>query len=134
MFYVVAEGKTVVETINIGSKQRMTRGAIGAMGLFPLIFVFDEGVSLGSGVGAWLPVIGAGAVVLIGYYLLNLGLTKIKSSVGSILSLFEPLSALVYGLVFFAEYPTVPTLVGAGLVVLSIVYLTRSQTRAEAVE
>jgi drug/metabolite transporter (DMT)-like permease len=99
----------------------------GALGIFPLIFIFDKTLSPSFYLADWLPVIGAGIVVFTGYLLLNFGLTKIKASVGSVLSLFEPLSSIVYGLIFFAEFPERNTLIGAVLIVSSILYLTKHQ-------
>lgn len=100
----------------------------GALFLIPLILLFDKGAS-SFDLYAWLPVIVAGAIVVSGYYLLNHGLTKISPSAGSILSLFEPLSALVYGLIFFQEIPTPYVLVGALFILISIVNLTYGQSR-----
>lgn len=100
----------------------------GSIGFIPLIFIFDKGSS-SLNLTAWLPVIAAGFIVLCGYYLLNHGLTKISPSAGSILSLFEPLSAVVYGLVFFAEIPTVYVLIGAVFILLSIINLTYGQSK-----
>jgi len=101
--------------------------AIGALGLFPLIFIFDRTINLTYSLSELLPVIAAGLIVFAGYILLNYGLKKVKASVGSILSLFEPLSSVVYGLLFFAELPTGQTLIGASLIIVSIVYLTIKQ-------
>jgi len=101
----------------------------GSLGFIPLIFIFDKGSS-SFDLSAWLPVIAAGFIVLCGYYLLNHGMTKISPSAGSILSLFEPLSAVVYGLIFFAEVPSAYMLIGAGFILLSIINLTYNQSRA----
>lgn len=101
----------------------------GSLGLFPLIFVFDKPTRFAFSISDWLPVIIAGVVVFSGYWLLNYGLTKIKATTGSILSLFEPLSSIFYGIIFFSEKPTSNTVVGASLILISIVYLTRKQRR-----
>lgn len=103
----------------------------GSLGLFPLIFIFDKPSNFSFVLTDWLPVLGAGVVVLAGYLLLNYGLRKIKASVGSILSLFEPLSSIVYGLIFFSEKPSTSTIIGATFIVGSIVYLTHSQTKKD---
>jgi len=58
---------------------------------------------------------------------LNYGLGKIKASMGSILSLFEPLSAVMYGLIFFSEVPGLTALVGSMFILGGIVYLTTYQ-------
>lgn len=99
----------------------------GSMGLFPMVFLFDRPPYFTGDLSGWGWIVAAGAAVLAGYYLLNYGLTKIKSSVGSILSLFEPLSAIFYGAIFFSEYPSITTLTGAGMLLVSIVYLTTRQ-------
>ena len=104
-------------------------GLFGAAGLFPLIFIFDKPSFVPLTYSDWSPVIWAGIVVFMGYWLLNYGLTKISASAGSILSLFEPLSAVVYGLVFFSEIPSSNVLLGAFLILGSIVYLSINQTR-----
>lgn len=101
----------------------------GSLGLFPLIFLFDKPINFTFILSEWLPVIQAGIIVFFGYWLLNYGLTKIKATAGSILSLFEPLSSIVYGLIFFSEKPNTSVLFGASLILLSIIYLTRSQTK-----
>lgn len=100
---------------------------IGALGVFPLIFIFDNNVQFILPISDWLPVIGASLIILIGYLLLNYGLGKIKASLGSVLSLFEPLSAVVYGLIFFSEVPGVSVFAGAMLILGSILYLTLKQ-------
>ncbi len=100
----------------------------GALFLIPLIFLFDKGTS-SFDLSTWMPVIAAGSIVVCGYYLLNHGLTKISPSAGSILSLFEPLSALIYGLIFFREIPSLYVLLGAGFVLISIINLTYGQSR-----
>lgn len=102
----------------------------GALGLFPLIFIFDKEVNFMHSLAEWLPVIAAGAVVFIGYALLNLGLKKITATTGSILSLFEPLSSIMYSIVFFSEFPANSAWIGALLILMSIVYLTY-QTQKE---
>ena len=100
---------------------------IGSLGLFPLIYLFDNKFQFTHTIQEWLPVVGAGAVVFIGYALLNYGLGKIKASMGSILSLFEPLSAVMYGLIFFSEVPGLTALVGSMFILGGIVYLTTYQ-------
>lgn len=102
---------------------------IGSMGIFPLIFLFDSEVVFFHSLAEWLPVIGAGAVVFAGYALLNYGLGKIKASVGSILSLFEPLSSIVFGFLFFTEIPGGNTLLGSAIVLGSIAYLTLQEKK-----
>lgn len=99
----------------------------GSAGLFPLIFLFDHEVNFLHTPAEWAPVLGAGTMVFTGYVLLNYGLKKIKASVGSILSLFEPLSSMVYGLVFFRETPAPESLAGAALIIGAIIYLTSTQ-------
>ena len=101
--------------------------AFGAMGLFPLIFIFDKTINFSYSLFSLLPVIAAGLIVFAGYILLNYGLKKVKANFGSVLSLFEPLSAIAYGLIFFTEIPTGNTLIGAVLIVGGIVYLTLKQ-------
>ncbi|KKR18319.1 MAG: hypothetical protein UU65_C0002G0246 [candidate division CPR2 bacterium GW2011_GWC1_41_48] len=100
----------------------------GALGILPLIFIFDKPTSVSLNLSHWLPVIGAGFAVFVGYYLLNYGLTKISGAAGSILSLFEPLSSVFYGLLLFSEHPSSSTLIGAFFILSSISYLTYSQT------
>ncbi len=102
---------------------------IGSVGIFPLIFLFDSEVVFFHSLAEWLPVIGAGAVVFAGYALLNYGLGKIKASVGSILSLFEPLSSIVFGFLFFTEIPGGNTLLGSAIVLGSIAYLTLQEKK-----
>ena len=102
---------------------------IGALGIFPLIFLFDSEFIFQHSLSEWLPVIGAGAIVFGGYALLNYGLTKIKASIGSILSLFEPLSSIVYGFVFFTEIPGGNTMLGSAIVLGSIAYLTLQEKK-----
>lgn len=104
-------------------------GLFGAAGLFPLIYIFDKPETISLAYLDWAPVIWAGVIVFLGYWLLNYGLTKISASAGSIFSLFEPLSAIVYGLVFFSEVPTSTVLTGASLILGSIIYLTYNQTK-----
>jgi drug/metabolite transporter (DMT)-like permease len=99
----------------------------GSLGLFPLIFVFDKPTNISISLTDWMPVILAGIIVFFGYWLLNYGLTKIKATTGSVLSLFEPLSAIVYGIIFFSESLSSNTIVGACLVLTSIIYLTYKQ-------
>jgi len=101
----------------------------GSLGLFPLIFIFDKPTTLNFALADWLPIFSAGTVIFIGYCLLNFGLRKIKASVGSIFSLFEPLSSIAYGLIFFSEKPSYNTLLGAGLIIFSIIYLASHQTK-----
>lgn len=101
----------------------------GSLGLFPLIFLFDKPNAFTFVLSEWLPVIQAGIVVFFGYWLLNYGLTKIKATTGSILSLFEPLSSIAYGLIFFSEKLNRNVLFGASLILLSIIYLTRNQAK-----
>ena len=99
----------------------------GSVGLFPLIFVFDKPTSFAFSLSDWSPVVAAGVIVFLGYWLLNYGLTKIKATTGSILSLFEPLSSIFYGMIFFSEKPTNNIIVGASLILASIIYLTNKQ-------
>jgi drug/metabolite transporter (DMT)-like permease len=106
--------------------------AFGSLGLIPLIFIFDKGSSSFE-LSAWLPVIAAGFAVFCGYYLLNHGLTKISPSAGSILSLFEILSSVIYSMIIFAEFPSAFALIGAGFILLSIINLTYNQSKATEV-
>lgn len=101
----------------------------GSIGIFPLIFIFDKKLNIPFDFNVCLPVILAGIIVFLGYILLNYGLTKIKPSIGSILSLFEPLSSIVFGIIFFLEFPSKTVIIGACFIVLSIIYLTYSQTK-----
>lgn len=104
-------------------------GLFGALGLFPLIFIFDKPEYISFSFQDWSPVVWAGIVVFLGYWFLNYGLTKISASASSILSLFEPLSAIAYGLIFFSEIPSSTVLIGISLILGSIVYLTYNQTK-----
>lgn len=103
----------------------------GSLGLFPLIFIFDKPTAFSFVLSDWLPIFAAGGVVFAGYLLLNYGLTKIKADVGSILSLFEPLSSIVYGFLFFQEMPRGNVLLGAVVIITSIVYLTNRKLKEE---
>jgi drug/metabolite transporter (DMT)-like permease len=79
----------------------------------------------------WLIVAGAGIVVFIANLLFAFGLKRVPAITGSILGLFEPLSAIVYGLLFFSEIPGMQTLFGFVLIIISIVYLTVKSERKQ---
>lgn len=100
----------------------------GSLGLIPLIFMFDKGTS-SINPTTLFPIITAGLAVLCGYYLLNHGMTKISPSAGSLLSLFEPLSSIIYGFIFFGEFPTSFVFIGALFILISIVNLTYGQAK-----
>lgn len=128
----ISLGSYFIITSLLGKKYSTTTitfwtNLFGALSLFPLIFILDKEANLIHPLSVWLPVIAAGVIVFIGYVLLNYGLRKIKASVGSVVSLFEPLSSVAYGFIFFAEIPAAPTLAGAALILGSIAYLAKTQ-------
>jgi len=130
----IALGSYFIITGYLGKKYSTTTitfwtNLFGAISLFPLIFIFDKKVNLLHSLSVWFPVIAAGIMVFIGYILLNYGLRKVKASVGSVLSLFEPLSSVAYGFIFFTEIPVAPTLFGAALILSSIGYLAKMQEK-----
>ncbi|HLE07033.1 MAG TPA: EamA family transporter [archaeon] len=101
----------------------------GSAGLFPLIFLFDKPAAIPYTINLWLPVLAAGIIVFLGYILLNFGLRKVAANTGSVLSLFEPLSSIAYGFIFFSEIPTVTTILGGILIISGILYMTYKQTK-----
>lgn len=101
----------------------------GSLGLFPLIPIFDKTINFSFTLYQWLPVLVAGLIVLLGYILLNYGLKHIKATFASLLSLLEPLSSITYGFIFFSEVLPAPTLLGASLIIIALVYLTLQQTK-----
>jgi len=105
----------------------------GSIGLFPLIPIFDKTIVFSYSYSQWLPVLIAGLTVFSGYLLLNYGLKNIKAIFGSLLSLLEPLSSIVYGLLFFSEKLLSSTLLGSLLVIIALLYLTFQQTKKPTV-
>lgn len=55
------------------------------------------------------------------------GLSKVKVQHASILSYVDPVSALFYGYLFFAEVPSLYTLAGGGLILLASLLIIRKQ-------
>jgi drug/metabolite transporter (DMT)-like permease len=96
----------------------------GSLSLLPLLFIFGEISEISLSLQNLWPTIASGGIIFVGYLLLNIGLGRVKSSTGSLLSLFEPLSSVVFGFIFFAEIITTSTVVGIVFILLAVIYLT----------
>lgn len=64
----------------------------------------------------------------VGYLLLYYGLSHMKSANASVLCYLEVVSAIMCGVILFDEVLTLPFMIGAGLIITSVVLMRREQT------
>ncbi len=96
--------------------------------LLPITAALEPGsMSMKISAMGWLLLFIFALVNVSAYFLLNSGLKKITAGYGSILLVFEPVSSMAYAFLFFSEVPSAITVIGAILIVASVVYLTLSK-------
>lgn len=114
---------------------RRTEGAVTIAFTFPIVsllmfgppFLFDApGFEWHApSAGDWFFLTAMAVSAAVGQVLLSLGLGKVPAARGTGLSNLQVAFALIYGLVFFHEIPTLVTVGGAILIVASQVLLAR---------
>lgn len=104
----------------------------GAVFLLPLMII-TEGLHLPQGLLAWQLVAAIGIMPTAMAYLLYLaGLRLVDATKASVFAIVEPISAAVFGFLFFHETLSYDSFVGFGLIVSSIILI--SATRAPEVK
>lgn len=96
---------------------------LGVLILLPLSFIFERPLALKISPISWLFVFLFALANFTAYYLCNIGFSKIKASIGSIVLLMEPVFGTVFALLIFFEIPGISIIIGAVLIILSVVYL-----------
>ena len=74
----------------------------------------------------WWRLLGVGVTSTAGQILLTLGISRVPAARGSAVSNTQVVFAMIWGLLFLGEVPSPWTLLGAALVVTSVVLLNRS--------
>ncbi len=95
--------------------------------LIPATLSVEKPFSLSIPFYVWVLLFLFGLANVSAYSLLNAGLSKIKAGYAGVLLLLAPTSAVFYAIVFFKEYPKLNTILGAILIISSIVFLTFSK-------
>lgn len=98
--------------------------------LIPVTFLFENPLSLKISPFVWFLLFLFGAVNVSAYLLLNAGLKKITAGYVGVLLLFEPVSSIFYGFLFFREIPIHATIIGSFLIISSITYLTYAKAKS----
>ncbi|MCK4968111.1 MAG: EamA family transporter, partial [Candidatus Aenigmarchaeota archaeon] len=101
----------------------------GILFLLPITFWFENPFALSISTFTWFLVFLMGAIISSAYFLLNYGLKNLTASYGGILLLLEPVSAVLFALLFFGEVPTGSTIIGSILIIISVIYLTYRKTK-----
>lgn len=97
--------------------------------LIPVTFLFENPLSLRISPLVWLLLLLFGAVNVGAYILLNGGLKKITAGYAGVLLLLEPVSSVVYALLFFGETPGPSTMIGSLLIISGIVYMSYARLK-----
>lgn len=93
--------------------------------LIPVSAILEPGsMSMNMSAPAWLMLFVFALVNISAYFLLNAGLKKITAGYGSLLLVFEPVSSMAYAFLFFSEVPSATTILGAALILTSVLHLT----------
>ena len=101
----------------------------GILFLLPVTFLFENPFALSISAFTWFLVFLMGAIISSAYFLLNYGLKNITAGYGGILLLLEPVSAVLFALLFLGEIPTGSTIIGSFLIMTGVVYLTYRKTK-----
>ncbi len=102
---------------------------LGVVALTPLSFIFEKPLSLTISPITWV-LVGVFALAnFVAYYLCNIGFSKVRASTGSVILLMEPVFGTLFGLLFFFEMPNISTLIGASLIVGSVVHLNLGKSK-----
>jgi len=109
------------------SKNTLWMFTFSLLFLIPVTLGFEKPFSLSIPFYIWVLLFLFGLANVSAYSLLNAGLSKIKAGYAGVLLLLAPTSAVFYAIVFLKEYPKLNTILGAGLIISSIVFLTFSK-------
>lgn len=121
----------------MGAKYRSSTNTIwtflfALLFLIPATFLFENPLSLRISPSVWLLLLLFGAVNVGAYMLLNSGLKKITAGYTGVLLLLEPVSSVLYALIFFGEMPGPSTVIGSLLIMASVVYLSYAKLKKRA--
>lgn len=98
---------------------------VGAVSLFLLAIIFEGFSFQWLSLGVILVSLITGGIVGLSYYLLNIGLSRVESFPASVMLLFEPVSALVYGFVFYGEILNYDQLLGIVLLLIGTLIIIK---------
>lgn len=115
------------------SKNTLWMFTFSLLFLIPATFSVEKPFSLSIPFYVWVLLFLFGLANVSAYSLLNAGLSKIKAGYAGVLLLLAPTSAVFYAIVFFKEYPKLNTILGAGLIISSISYLTFSKLKPQKI-
>ncbi len=97
-----------------------------ALFLIPMTLLFTRDYSMGD--VAWATSLYVGIFCTgLAYLAYNFGLKKVKASVASVILLLEIVFATLFAILILGEIPTLITLLGGGLIILSILVITLAQ-------
>ena len=118
---VLVIGRALRERVS-GLTQNLWSQGIIALVLLPWA-LHSRGATVVSNLPILIPL---GVFTLgLSYLLYFQGLRRIRAQVVSVVALFEPVSGIVMGLVFFAEVPNLPGWIGGILILVSIYLISR---------
>jgi drug/metabolite transporter, DME family len=99
---------------------------VGALVLLP--FAVSNGLTTSLEVSSWLRLLYLGLIpTALAYVLFTLGMRTTKATVATIVTLLEPLTAVILAFILFNEQLSATAIVGGLLLVAAIVLLSRGQ-------
>ncbi len=99
---------------------------VGAFMLLP--FVLSEGLTTSLEPSSWLRLLYLGLIpTALAYVLFTLGMRTTKATVATIVTLLEPLTAVILAFILFKERLSVAAIFGGVLLVVAIVVLSKKQ-------
>lgn len=103
---------------------------VSALVLLP--FVLSEGLTTNLHSSGWLRLLYLGFIpTAVAYVLFTLGMRTTKATVATIVTLLEPLTAVILAFVFFHEQLSVTAIFGGGLLIAALVLLSRGETKRQ---
>jgi drug/metabolite transporter (DMT)-like permease len=103
---------------------------LASAGIFcvPLLFWEDRGVPADWGEAGFMGLYGL--ITFAGYFLMNIGLTKVAASTAAILGYAQPVIASVIAFFLLSEVPGHFALIGGATVLIGLAYATRARATA----
>ncbi len=99
---------------------------VGALVLLP--FVLADGLPTSLAAASWLRLLYLGLIpTALAYVLFTLGLRTTKATVATIVTLLEPLTAVILAFVLFKEQLSATAIFGGVLLIVAIMVLSRNQ-------
>ena len=104
----------------------MTFWELTSAGVFciPLLFWEDHGLPVDGGEAGFMALYGL--ITFAGYYLMNIGLTRISASVAAVLGYGQPVIATVVAFFLLAEVPSHVALLGGVTVLAGLAFASRA--------